>query len=184
MELTSRSSLYSWMQACGVDFNSLPEFSDVENILPEIEEIMQRANVVLSVQVGENGWVSGGQSGISPAPAGVTVTQKAAVSEPVPQKSEGESPFPPAPADIPVALLPKLLHAIDVKAQELGFGVGLDSGGRLTEAGRKFAAEHVAPFCAEKGIPRSFNKMSDPQIEELLSLLESLKKEPSEDDSF
>lgn len=55
MEVSSRSSIYTWSQAAGVDYADPPDFADKDNVLPEFEELMQRSNVLLSVQV-ENYW--------------------------------------------------------------------------------------------------------------------------------
>lgn len=180
LELAARSSLYNWLLACGVDFNNLPEFADPENVLPELEEIMQRANVVLSVQVGDNGWVTGDQSAVSPAPAGVTVTQRPSAPQTVKGAPSSEAVNGKAGgvqgsngSQEPMAV--QLIKAIGVKASEFGYGEGAVDG-QLTDAGKKFAAEHVAPVCVERGIPRSFSKMSDAQIKELLGVITSLAK--------
>ncbi len=163
MELSNRSSMYSWLVACGVVFEKLPEFKDPDNLLPEFEAMMQRAGVLLSIQVGDNGWVSGGQTAIAPAPQGVSVV----------------SPARPAvgPSEKPMAelyTLAKLLALIGEKAEALGFD-GAVADGALTDAGKKFAAQYIAPFCAERGIPRSFKAMSAANIQELMGHLEGLK---------
>lgn len=186
LELAARSSLYNWLLASGVNFNNLPEFADTENVLPEIEEIMQRANVVLSVQVGETGWVTGGQSAVSPAPAGVTVAQRPSVPRPVKagQKSEPSNgkgaQAKPAGNGSQEPPQVHLGRAIGAKAKQFGYGEGVTNG-QLTEAGKRFAADHVAPVCAERGIPQSFSKMTDAQVKELLVVRQSLKKDGGSD---
>ncbi len=176
LELPSRSSMYNWFLACGVDFDSLPDFADPDNVLPEMEELMQKLGVVLSVQVGDNGWVSGGQSAISPAPAGVTVVK----NEP-PAKKKQVKPEDQAKPEAKESGngLQSLLNLIGAKAKEFGYGEGV-AGGQLTQEGKKFASDYVAPACAERGIPRAFGKMSVDQMRELAEYLQTLKTEEEE----
>ncbi len=190
LELTSRSSMYGWLAACGVDFANTPQFGDLDNTLPEFEETMLRANVLLTIQVGDSGWVEGGPQAIGPAPAGVTVAPQPApaaqpkaapaLSRPAAAKSSAAPAASTATAAPPATNghnpLEGLMEAIQKKCQELKLGVAVEKG-VLTDVGKKFAAEHIAPVCVQKGIPRAFAKMTPDQLKELTGVVQAVKND-------
>ena len=102
-----------------------------------------------------------------------------------------EKPSPAPVAKKPVAesgngkgTVDQLLILIGEKSLELGFGPALEPGGSLTAVGKKFAAEHIAPVCDERGIPRNFGRMTPAQTKELMDVLKALKKPEPEGDEF
>lgn len=169
LELPNKSNLYAWCIATGVDFENLPEFRDMDNVLPELEQVMLKADRLLSIQVGETGWVESSQASIAPAPQGVQVAGK----EPVKQE---------------VSSVGDLYMVMNRIADEQKFGALFDSAGSLTDAGKKFASEHIRPICEEKGIPRNFVAMSNEQakvvIEELVKKFGGLPKSSKSGEDF
>lgn len=155
LELKSKANLYSWCVACGIDWNELPAWKDAENILPELEQVMQQANRLVSIQVGDTGWVDSSQAAVAPAPSGI----KLAGDEKAPEEKAPEALFD----------LYQLMRKIGEK-QELG--ELFDQDGNLTDAGKKFAADKIGPICVEQNIPRHFGKMTEEQIKTLASALE------------
>lgn len=146
LELSSKSNFFAWCVACGVDFGSTPDFADMKNTLPELEEVMQGKGRVLVIQVGDTGWVESGQGAVVAAPdamkpVGTVVEEKTA-------DKVGD-----------------LYIAIRKICEDHGLGDPFNKDGNLSDVGKKFAGEHIGPICVAHGIPRAFTKMSDAQAE-------------------
>lgn len=168
LELKSKTNMYAWFMACGVDWDNLPAWNDPENILPEIEKLMLNADRLVMIQVSDTGWVESDQSSIGSAPQGISLTGEG-------KKQEVEKQSPDALFD-----LYQLMRKV---AEAKGIGELFDKAGELTEAGKAFARDTIGPICIEHDIPRHFGKMSEGQIKTVMSDLEfkELKSAVSDD---
>lgn len=157
LEISSKSNMFSWMVACGVDFAVMPDVADMSNALPELEQVMLKANAVVVIQVNEEGWIDSGQGAVAKAPSGMAPLGAPPVAEVKEADKVGD------------------LYALMVKLcgqQKLGDPFATD--GSLSDVGKAFAKEHVAPICIEHGIPKVFKQMSDQQA--VLIMQELTKK--------
>lgn len=157
LELKSKSNLYAWAIACGLDWSNLPAWKDKENILPELEQVMLQADRIVSVQVGDNGWIESSQGAVGPAPQGLSI---AGEKKPEPKKPEA------------LFDLYQLMRKIAEKRKTPS---PFDKDGNLNDAGKAMATEMIAPICVEHGIPRGFGKMNEEQIKTVIAELK--KKE-------
>ena len=148
LQISSKSNLFSWCTACGVDFAAVPELADMNNALPELEQIMLKAAAIVVIQVDENGWVDSSQAGVAKAPAGMAPVGA------------------PAPAEVHEAdKVGDLYLLMNKLATQLKLADLFEKDGALSAAGKAFASEHIAPICLAHGIPKAFKKMSDEQAE-------------------
>lgn len=196
MEIAAKSVMFGWCSACGVDWGALPDISDPENALPELEQVMFQSNVLLSVQVGDSGWVESDQSAVAPAPQGITVAQEKPV-QPKAKPAPKPKPAPPkqeqpksrveelqAKVKSQTCTVVDLLNVVEGLCETLGMGKGAVENSQLTEIGKKFATEFLVPLCAQNDIPRSFAKMNEAQISFLIEQLLFKEEETSGGDEF
>jgi len=163
LEISSKSNMYSWLTACGVDFSALPEFEDSANVLPELEAVMQKKGRLVILQVGDNGWVASGAGSVVEAPAGMAPTKKEEIS-----------------GDDKLGDLFVLMRKI---AEKEKLGEMFDQSGVMTDAGKKFAKERVGPICDQHGVPRKFKDMNAPQVQVIIDELNK-QFDPSGEQAF
>jgi hypothetical protein len=155
LAIASKSNLYCWAGALGVDFAELPDPKDQNNVLPEIERGILAASKVVSIQIGENGWIDSSQGAIAPPPAGVSV------GDDVPKVEE----------EFGSDKLADLYAAMQRTASKQGFGDLFAKDGSFTEEGKRFAKEVLGPLCDESSIPRKFSRMEEAHIVYLIERL-------------
>lgn len=164
LSIPSKSNLYSWASALGVEFGDLPDPANKQNCLPELEKAIQAAGRTVLIQIGDSGWVDSSQGAIAPPPAGVSIPASAPAKQ--------DAGVPKVEDEMGCDKLADLYDAMSATGKAMGFGDLFNpQDGSFTDDGKRFCKEILAPICDDGGVPRKFSVMQEPHIEFLITRL-------------